>query len=58
MKILEIENRENSRNGEQVIKKQKEKFPGLKKHMNSKYSSPAKRPTFPLTHCQNSEVWG
>lgn len=33
MKILEIENRKNSRNGkEQVIKKQKEKFPGLKEH--------------------------
>lgn len=33
MKILEIENRKNSRNGkEQVIKKQKENFPGLKKH--------------------------
>ena len=45
MKILEIENRKNSRNGnEQVMKKTKKNFPGLKKH-ELKLSSISKRPT-------------
>ena len=32
VKILEIENRKNSRNGKEQVMKEKKNFPGLKKH--------------------------
>ena len=44
VKILEIENRKNSRNGNEQVMKKKKNFPGLKKH-ELKLSSISKRPT-------------